>query len=248
MKLREIMDISATVGYHLMSSGAEIYRVEQSINYICRAYGLEDIHVFAIPSSIVITISDGKEKLTETKRILTNSTNLEMVASLTNLSRYICDKKPDYDTIKSKIDVILKGPRYSNKTRYAAGMLIGFSFALFFGGNYYDSVIALIIGGIITFLMDFLDKIETNSFFVNVVCGCFSGLIAYAVGAVSPIFHADKIIIGVIMILVPGLAISNAMRDFIMSDTVAGLSRITNALLTAVGIAIGVAMAMIIVF
>ena len=248
MELREIMDISIQVGYELMRNGAEVYRVEQSIDYICRTYDLEDVHVFAIPSSIVVTISDGKEKLTESKRVLSNSTNLEMVARLTDFSRYICANKPEYKTASEMLKKILKGPEYRPVTRYAAGMLIGFAFALFFGGNFYDSLIALVIGGIITFLMDFLAKVDTNSFFINIVCGCCAGIIAYAVSALNPVFHADKIIIGVIMILVPGLAISNSMRDFIMSDTMAGLSRITNALLTAVGIAIGVAVAMAIVF
>lgn len=248
VELSQIMDTAIEVGYHLMKNGAEVYRVEQSVDYICRAYGLSDVHVFAIPSSIIVTISDKDEKLTESKRVLENSTDLEMVARLTNLSRYICEHKPSYDEVMSILKETLNGPKYSCVTRYAAGMLIGFSFALFFGGNFYDSLIALVIGGIITFLMDFLAKVDTNSFFINIVCGCCAGMIAYAVSAVNPAFHADKIIIGVIMILVPGLAISNSMRDFIMSDTMAGLSRITNALLTAVGIAIGVAVAMAIVF
>ena len=224
--LKEIMDTAISVGYHLMKNGAEVYRVEQSITYICRAYGLCDIHVFAIPSSIVVTISDNEHKLTETKRVLSSDTDLEMVARLTNLSRYICENKPDYRTVKDMLKEVLNGPKYTLFTRYAGGMLIGFSFALFFGGNFFDSLVALVIGGVITFLMNFLARTDASSFFINIICGCCSGIIAYAVSAVNPSFHSDKIIIGVIMILVPGLAIANSMRDFIMSDTVAGLSRL----------------------
>ena len=64
----------------------------------------------------------------------------------------------------------------------------------------------------------------------------------------TPMFslHSDKIIIGSIMLLVPGLALANAMRDFISSDTVTGISRATEAILVATGLAIGVAIAMMI--
>ena len=248
MELQEILDCAIQVGYELSTSGAEIYRVEQSIFFICEAYGVSDVHVFAIPSSIVVTVSDGAQFLTRTKRVTTHSTNLDRVERLTDLSRMLCQEKPSYQVALQKLQEIRQRPLYSNLSRYLAGLLVGFSFALFFGGEFPDALLALGIGGLVVWLMDFLEGLHTNSFFINVICGFFAALLAYWPASCVPWLHADKVIIGVIMILVPGLAIANSMRDFMASDTVAGISRITDALLTAVGIALGVALAMMVVF
>ena len=79
MTIEEILNASVTVGYHLLISGAEVSRVEQSMQYICKAYGIGDMHIFAIPSSIVVTISDGTTSLTTSRRVRRIQTNLDQM-------------------------------------------------------------------------------------------------------------------------------------------------------------------------
>ena len=47
-------------------------------------------------------------------------------------------------------------------------------------------------------------------------------------------------IIGMLMNLVPGIALTNAMREFIASDLISGMIKFAEAVITAIGIAIGV--------
>lgn len=245
MKLEEILDAAILVGYHLLCNGADIYRVEQSIGYICEAYGVKEINAFAIPSSIVVTISDGMVSMTKTKRIADRQTNLNRVEKLTGLSRYICMVQPPYAIIYDKIEEILALPIWSIKWQYAAYMLAGASFCIFFGGDFYDCLISGAIGVIIIFITHFLQNLHANSFFINIICSFSAAFLGGKIGALSNgFFNTDAIIIGCIMLLVPGLALANSMRDFISSDTMTGLYRMTEALFVAIGVALGVACAM----
>lgn len=246
MNLKEILEASITVGYYLLCNGADIYRVEQSIDYICQAYGLTDIHVFAIPSSIVVTIADGSESLTTSRRITGHRTNLDCVEQLTGLSRYICENTPGYEEIIERMDAIRKRPIWGTPWQYGAHMLAGASFCIFFGGTVPDSLVCALLGAFIMFLTKYMHSLNANGFFINILCS-FSA--AFIGGKAAPLskgyLHADSIIIGSIMLLVPGLALANSMRDFISSDTMTGLSRMTEALFVALGVALGVAFAMI---
>ncbi|MEG2441624.1 MAG: threonine/serine exporter family protein [Acetivibrio sp.] len=245
MELDEVLDASILIGYHLLCNGADVYRVEQSIDYICDAYGVKEVHSFAIPSSIVVTISDGRVSLTKTKRILNRQTNLNRVEKLTGLSRYICAARPEYPVILNQIEEILSLPVWGLGWQYGAHFLAGSSFCLFFGGNFWDCLISGVIGAFIMFVTQGLQKLHANSFFINIICSFFAALMGGKISSFFPeLFHADKIIIGGIMLLVPGLALANSMRDFIASDTMTGLSRMAESLFVAVGVAFGVACAM----
>lgn len=245
MKLEEILDTSILLGYHLLCSGADISRVEQSIVYICEAYEVKEINAFAIPSSIVVTISDGSLSMTRTKRVLRRQNNLDRVEKLSGLSRYICTARPSYEVVTARLEEVLASPKWGAKWHYGAHMLAGASFCIFFGGSLTDSLVAAGIASLLMFLSRFFEKINANSFFINIIssfCAAFiSGLASlFSKGAVN----ADAVTIGTIMLLVPGIALANSMRDFITSDTMTGLSRMTEALFVAIAVALGVAFAM----
>ena len=50
----------------------------------------------------------------------------------------------------------------------------------------------------------------------------------------------DTVTIGVLMVLVPGVALTNAMREIMVGDIFSGLSRTAESILTATAIALGV--------
>ncbi len=247
MTIEEILNASVTVGYHLLISGAEVSRVEQSMQYICKAYGIGDMHIFAIPSSIVVTISDGTTSLTTSRRVRRIQTNLDHMEQYNELSRYICNLKPDYEEIQEKIHEIEKRTPWGFFLRLISHMGVAMSFCIFFGGTLADGIVAAFVGAIIMLCSCFFYNVDANPFFTNLVCSFMAAFISRLVSS-TPMFslHSDKIIIGSIMLLVPGLALANAMRDFISSDTVTGISRATEAILVATGLAIGVAIAMMI--
>ena len=242
MQTFELINAAVDIGYYMLFHGAEIYRVEESIKRIFIAYGYNDIDVYAIPGSIVVTVTDNsKIPLTKTKRVLHHETDLDKVDKLNNLSRHICKSKPSYKQIMTQLNIILSRKTYPLFLQIIAYAVIGFSFALFFQGSIYDAIVASVIASIIKIIQHWLDKFNANDFFMTIICSALTSLVAIFSVRFGIADNMDKIIIGTLMTLVPGIALTNCMRDFIAGDFMAGLSRMVEALLIGSAIAIGVA-------
>jgi len=243
MQREQLLPTALKIGKLMLEYGAEIYRAEESIIRICKTYGAESVDVFAIPSSLIVTIDmGGDESVTMTKKVFQKEIDLDKVDQLNHLSRFICSNKPSSQEINKILDEIMTRKPYNMVTLIAVFAIVPAVFALFFGGNFKDAGVAMGIGILIKFVLDFLDKLKANIIFENVICssiGSFFAILSVRIGIAD---NYDKIIIGTIMLLVPGLILTNSMRDFIMGDFLAGIIRLIEAILVATGIAIGVAL------
>ena len=106
-KAEEILDVSMEIGVNLLQCGAEIRRVEETITYICKAYGASEVDVFAIPSLILATIVvDGESYTTKIKRNLDVTTDLFRLEKYNKLSRKICKDKPSLKEVKEEVKKI----------------------------------------------------------------------------------------------------------------------------------------------
>lgn len=248
MTAKELLDITSQIGFMLIEYGAEIYRVEDSINRIAAAYGFSGdsrrIEVFAIPTSLIITVNDGDDvPLTQTKRIINRETNLDRVDKLNNLSRFICTEKPDAKIIKRHLDEISKRHVYSYPVQMLSYAVVGSVFALFFGGKIPDAIAAAIISILVLIVSKLVNKIRPSVFFQSVICSLITASIAVIISRLELTNGFDKVIIGASMNLVPGITLTNCMRDFIAGDFLAGMYTLIEALLVAVGMAVGAASA-----
>ena len=141
--------------------------------------------------------------------------------------------------IRKEIYYINNLPPYSLKTTtFFSACSAGF-FTLLFGGNYKDFFVGFIIGALINYLSDFLDRLDVNSFLKYMLGGGLAAFIALLAKSAGLVGNMDTIIIGSIMLLVPGIAITNAIRDTIAGDLVSGISRSVEALFVAIAIAAG---------
>lgn len=237
---QQLLNQAVNVGYALLANGAEIYRVEESIQRILLAYGVKGAEVFVIPTCITTTVfNENNEAITQIRRLYQKTTNFDTVEQVNDLCRRICQDKPELAWIGTELQRIAQRPVYPLKWLIFGYAVASFGFTLFFGGSLSDAFCALVLGIIIRLVATAMESLATNAFFINVVN---SGIIALvALGAVhfSLAQNADKIIIGVLMLLVPGVAITNSIRDVIAGDLVAGLMRMTEALMVATAIAVG---------
>ena len=126
---------------------------------------------------------------------------------------------------------------------YLANFLGAFGFALFFGGSFVDGLCAGMCGLLICLVDNFLNNKKANQFFRTIASSYFMALLAYALGAAGICTNPDATTIGALMILVPGLLFTNAMRDIIYGDTNSGINRIVQVFLIAVALALGTATA-----
>lgn len=245
MDFNELLNISARIGQMLLENGAEIYRVEESIQRMVLAYGSKEADVYAVPTSIIITIRTTEDlNITKAKRIYSRSTNLDKVERLNNLCRYICKETPDLKKVMQDLIEIEQRPRYSFGMQLFAYALASSTFTLFYGGDITDAVCTLFIGPLIKLISHYLERFRTNPFFITILCSIVAASLSKLVYHLNFAHHVDKMVIGLVMTLVPGVAITNSVRDVIAGDFIAGQTKMTEALLTATSIAIGTGIAL----
>ncbi|MBR4863531.1 MAG: threonine/serine exporter family protein [Oscillospiraceae bacterium] len=240
MENEQILNCALDIGEQMLISGAEVGRVEAAIRFICTAYGCTRTDVFTITSSIVVTafFSDGTRG-TQTRRITVSRTDLTKLHRLNALSREICANKPDYGQVQEKLQKICAWTPYPLWLQALGSALIAFSFAIFFGGDIFDGAVASVLGFGLRYLTWYLQKAELNQIFVNVVASfllSFSTILLVRSGIGS---NVNKIIIGNIMLLIPGIALTNSLRDMISGDIMTGMLRFLDAVLVAAAIAAG---------
>jgi len=244
MHIDDIIHVATDAGKIILENGGETYRVEQTITMICKSYGIPHTESFVTPTGIMVSITNSQNKTISLVRRINNRTvNLRKVEMINDLSRKIMSRPISTDDMRKEIEFINNIPPYSQITTtfFAAGSS-GF-FTLLFGGNYKDFFVAFIIGALINYLGGYLDKLDVNGFLKNMLGGALAATMAIIAASLGLVGNMDTIIIGSIMILVPGISITNAIRDTIAGDLVSGVSRSVEALFVAIAIAAGTSIA-----
>lgn len=236
--LQAILDIAE----EMLVCGAEVERVEDSIERMCAAYGCDRTNAFIITSNIQVTFEapDGSI-ITQIRRIVRSGVNFDRLDYLNDLSRYICANKPELDELNQKYEEVMARKELPLWIKYAGAVMAASGFAVFFGGNLVDGAYAALLGVIITFINRKLSPYEKNAMaltFVTSLCAGFAAVLPEMMGAG---IHTDKVMIGGIMLLIPGIALTNSIRDMLTGDLGTGLLRLANSLLLAAAIACGFA-------
>ena len=239
-----LTDLAARLGYELAVSGAETFRVEDSVRRLLLAYGIE-CEVFAIPNCLVISLETANGKpLSIMKRIGFHGNNLEAVERLNALCRKICAERPEPGTAEQWLRQTKAECRVFSTPMYYLGNFLGpAGFSLLFGGTLRDAFLAGLMGLIVGLVNRYMSKLETNPFFSTIVEAFAMAVPAYLAAGFHLVDYIDFVIIGTLMILVPGLLITTSMRDIIYGDTNSGINRIVQVLLSSFAIALGTAAA-----
>lgn len=229
------------IGEAMLICGGEVSRVEDTMRRICESYGAERVNPFVITSSIVITLqlADGGA-VTQTRRISRSVTDFTRLEELNELSRYLCSIKPPV----WEIAAIYKERIQMGDTHRTQKMLLGYlvtscACAIFFGGNVWDGCAAALIAAAIWFLDLYFRKWIPSQMLYLLFAAFIMGTLAMSFRFMGLPFHADKIMIGDIMLLIPGLLMTNAVRDIFSGDTISGMLRLCESLLMAGMIAAG---------
>ena len=236
----EFLYLTLQIGEQMLCSGAEVSRVEDSIRRICLSYGAERVDVFTITSSIVVTIcGQSFGTVTQTRRIAGLQNDLHRLELLNALSRRIVAQKLSFDQVRQELEEIASAPRYTFCQQALIYALISASFSLFFGGDLWDAAASALIGAVMKWIDTAVKWMDLNSILAALVCSGLGGLMAFACVNLGFGTSVDKISIGNIMLLIPGIMLTNSLRDLFNGDTISGLLRFLEALLVAVIIAFG---------
>lgn len=236
----EILHELLNLGEAMLANGAEINRVEDTLNRMGKAYGASQMNVFVITSFMVVTMSfcDGTE-ITQTRRILNPGvTDFRKLEDLNALSRRCCQQPIPPEDFRIELGNIQNVSKERRKF-YLGSVLAAGSFTVFFGGSMADGAAAAVFAVLICMLKEYLAPYCTNQMVFNLICSVVAGLGIGALSRLNPYMHMDKIMIGDIMLLIPGIAMTNAVRDVLVGDTISGVMRLVETLLWAGALACG---------
>lgn len=240
MDYNSLLEFTADLGYRLAISGAETYRIEESVIRILASYGLES-EVFAIPSCLIVSIETPAGKpMTRMRRIGFHGNDLDSVEKYSNLSRRICAEKPEPEFARELLRQTDNAKRHYSPLLNFLGYFLGaFGFSIVFGGSIIDGICGGICGILVGLIDQLMGRLKVNPFFTTIAAAFLIAFTSYALGVAGIPDNTDTVIIGALMLLVPGLVVTNAMRDIIFGDTNSGINRIVQVILVAAAIALG---------
>jgi len=230
------------MGELLLTSGAEVMRVEDTISRLCSVYGFAKYDVFTITSSIVITVrTPGGRTLTQTRRIRSRDTDLGRVERVNALSRRLCANPVPLEQLQNSISQLRQAQPYPRGVLRMMYIMISAAFSLFFGGTAADALAGGITGLVLFEALRRLSPLKLNGTLQCIIASFLTGITAVVLYNLGLGQHPDKIIIGNIMLLIPGIAFTTSLRDIINGDTLSGLLGLCEAILRALAVAIGFA-------
>lgn len=235
--LLKVIKLAAQI---ILENGGETYRAEETIKFIARSFDVNEIESIATPTGFYITLSlDGNENNTLVKRIRKRTINLQKINDVNQVSRQLSEHSITLDKALEKLQEIYQ--RKDSGIKYSvlyAGLSSAF-FALLFGGHALEFFTALITGIIVSMVSRRFENLQSYQFFSSIFSGLIIAYIAIFVTFVSKAGNYHSIIVGCTMPLLPGLAMTNAIRDTIRGDLLSGIARATEALLVASSLAAG---------
>lgn len=238
---KEILTLAVEIGDTLLRNGGEIYRVEDTILHILDAFGIKDCDVYVLSNGIFASANEDKEDACSIVRhVPLGGVHLGKVAAINQLSREICEHTCDAKDAWQRLEECKSLP---TPKPWILGLCCGLGCACFsyiFGGRLPDFICTFVLGIFLQYLLSSQQKRKASKFITNIIGSAFitaGSLLFLNLGL--PVMQ-DKIVIGGIMPLVPGIALTTSIRDLFNGDYLSGAIHLLDALLTAMCIAVGV--------
>ena len=232
--------LAADAARLVLESGGETYRAEETAQAVATGLGAVDVECFATPTGIVLSFSgpDGRVR-SIVRRVATRNLDLDRIARTEALVRDLVAGNLEWDEAAAVLGEIESSPDRSLVVSLLAAAVGTGGFALFYGGAWNDALVAAFAGLLLSRMTRYLARRRISDFFTNLAGGFIIASVALAAKRFGLASNADLAILGAAMYLVPGVAITNAIRDTIAGDLVAGVARAADAFMSATAIAVG---------
>lgn len=238
---REILNLAVEIGEAMLQNGAEIYRVDDTFKHILKAYEIENCHVYVLSNGIFASANEGTEdSCSIIRHVPQSSVHLARIAALNQLSREICTHRCSLMEAWNRLDECRTLPDYSDRNQMLACGLGCAGFAYLFGGQVIDAAITFFIGCLLRYMILFAGRHGISNLMVNIIGSSVTTAVSLLMAESGFPVLQDKIVIGGIMALIPGITFTTSVRDLLNADYLSGLIHMIDALLSAVEIAVGV--------
>ncbi|WP_419095866.1 threonine/serine exporter family protein [Halalkalibacter suaedae] len=245
MNSDRMMDICMLSGQIMLTYGAETYRVEETLERMAKSAHFRNVHSFVTTTGIFLSFEeDEKGDVMQMVRVDDRLHDLNKVTLVNQVSREFVSGLIDGDEALRQLEEIAKAPMsYPTYLIHIASGVAGGAFSYLFGGNLMDTFPAFIAGFIASWCIVTLQEYTKVKIFAEFMSAFIGGSVAIILVLLGLGDNLDQVIIGTLMPLVPGIPLTNAVRDVMSGDLIAGVSRGAEALITALSIATGIALA-----
>lgn len=240
-KLEPTATVAVMAGEIMLKNGGETRRVEETMERMAYACGAASAESFVIPTGVFLTVGDADgHSLTVIRRVRERTINLDRISKVNDLSRKLERQQMDIRQAQAVLERIAKERTgFSLLPSIAASGMIGATAAVLQHGGWPEVGAAFLAASLVRYEAHVLSRLHSPSVALEFIGGASVALWGMSLQAQWPQLQESIIIISGIMPLVPGMVMTNALRDFIIGDLVSGISRAMEALLVAAAIAMG---------
>lgn len=241
-----LLTLAVEIGRRLQESGSEIYRVEESVRRTLAAYGVENGQVFAIPNCLIVSMTDRDGKpLTRMERMASRGSNVTRMERVYDFCRRVCRTTPDPSEALAQLrEIDERTPHFPVWVQILGYILGEGAFTLFWGGSVWDAVAGGLCGAVIGLCLIYMGRLNANVFIKTALTTFAAVFLAALLVQCGVGEHINIITIGALMALVPGIMFTSFVRALLAGDLVAGVFKLTEALLTGGAIAVGAVVAL----
>ena len=244
METNKVAEIATCAGEILLSNGAEAYRVEETIKNICNSYGLEGDCISTSTGIFISVITPDGDMVTSVKRIRQRRVDLYRIESINSFSRDLMENPLSYEEAKKLLEEIYNAPNFSIGVRLIAAGMTAFVYTLFFKGAILDAIISAVISLGIYLILEKTSKVGSFQFLEYYLSGFIIGAVSVAAQFLIPEINKDNVITGAIIVLLPGVALTNGIKDILYGDFVSGSAKFSEAILIIIAMGVGIATAL----
>ncbi len=242
-EIQDVLEFAVEAGRTLLRNGAEIFRVEETITHICNHYQVKDLNLFVLSNGIFVTAEkEGREIYAKVKHVPLSGTHFGIVDGVNDLSRRICAGEVSLENARKQLEEIAALPPKRPYFRViAAGIGCG-CFCYLMDATILDSLRTVIVTILVNTFVVYGAKAKLSKMVINTVGGMLVSIFAILIcreNGMVIMESVDKVSIGAIFSLIPGVAFVNSLRDLANSDFISGIVKMMDAILGFIYIAIG---------
>lgn len=238
-----LLETCLLAGKIMMESGSEVYRVEDTMNRIALSGGRTDSVSYVTATGIFISLKGTHQ--TQIENVGERSINLEKIVAVNQLSRDFAAKKINLNELSQSLKGI--DAKYMNFPLWLQTLSAGIvssTLMYIFGGTWFDFLATFVIGCLGYLLKHYAHGYLKITFLDYFIASLGIGIFAILAVNFNLAQSVDHLIIGSVMPLVPGVAITTSFRDVLAGHMISGLVRGTEAIIVAIAIGVGIATAL----
>ena len=239
--LSTTLDAVCLASQMILESGGETYRAEETVERMCQGLGIPKVDVLALPTGLMLTVTlEDDSTFSRIVRVRNRSTDLGRMDQCNDISRKVASGRMSAEEALRALRALKLLSPQRRWLLVGASALSAASFTVMLGGSWLDFAVSFFCGGLVQLVLPPLAKMRVPVLISSMIAGALTTLLALVSTLLFPGVVIEPVISGAIMPLLPGLAVTNAMRDTIRGDLVSGGARVVEALLSVMMLAAGI--------